>query len=62
MAKVKLNGKTYDTLWHPPFALDVTDTLKPGPNQLQVLVTSTSKGKPALGPTTLRTSNRVTVK
>ncbi len=62
MAKVILNGKTYDTLWRPPFTLDVTNTLKPGANQLQVLVTSTSAGKPALGQVVLRTSQRVIVK
>ena len=56
------DGKTYDTLWRSPFTLDVTDTLKPGPNQLQVLVTSTSKGKPTLGQVSLRTSKRVIVK
>lgn len=50
MAKVTLNGKTFDTLWMPPFRLDVTDALIAGTNQLQVLVTSTSSGTPAMGP------------
>lgn len=49
MAKVKLNGKEFETLWMPPFVLDVTGALKPGDNKLQVLVTSTSNGKPKLG-------------
>jgi hypothetical protein len=49
MAKVTLNGKVFDTLWMPPFMLDVTDALKPGKNKLQVLVTSTSEGQPKLG-------------
>ena len=49
MAKVTLNGKTFDTLWMPPFSLDVTDVLKPGRNTLKILVTSTSKGQPKLG-------------
>jgi hypothetical protein len=49
MAKVTLNGQSFDTLWMPPFVLDVSDVVKPGPNKLQVLVTSTSQGKPALG-------------
>ncbi len=49
MAKVTLNGKPYDTLWMPPFALDVTDAVKPGGNTLKVMVTSTSKGPPKLG-------------
>jgi len=58
MAKVTLNGKVYDTLWMPPFTLDVSDAIKPGKNQLQVLVTSTSKGIPKLGtPVQLKTIN-----
>ena len=59
MAKVTLNGQAFDTLWMPPFTLDVTDVLKPGENHLQVLVTSTSKGKPSLGEVVaLRTTAR----
>jgi hypothetical protein len=49
MAGVTLNGRAYDTLWMPPFTLDVTDALRPGRNTLEVLVTSTSTGQPALG-------------
>ena len=49
MAQVTLNGKTYDTLWMPPFTLDVTDALKSGKNKLAVRVTSTTEGKPKLG-------------
>jgi hypothetical protein len=49
MAKVKLNGKVYDTCWMPPFSMDVTDSLKAGENQAQILVTSTSTGQPKLG-------------
>ncbi len=33
----------------PPFELDVSDAIKTGKNKLQILVTSTSKGKPKLG-------------
>ena len=55
MAKVTLNGKEFETLWMPPFALDVTDALKSGDNTLKVLVTSTSQGKPKLGDVKLRT-------
>jgi hypothetical protein len=59
MAKVKLNGKVYDTLWMPPFTLDVTDSVKPGENRLQVQVTSTSKEQPSLGtPVRLKTVSR----
>lgn len=49
MARVTLNDHVFDTLWRAPFALDVTDILKPGANRLQVLVTSTTTAKPALG-------------
>ncbi|MCF7972926.1 MAG: hypothetical protein K9N55_03840 [Phycisphaerae bacterium] len=61
MAKVTLNDTVFDTLWMPPFTLDVTDVLHPGNNRLQVLVTSTSKGKPALGRVALKTAIRKTV-
>lgn len=63
MAKVTLNGKAFDTLWMPPFKLDVTGALKPGMNTLQILVTSTSTGKPKLGETVrLKAAPRVIVK
>lgn len=55
MAKVTLNGREFETLWMPPFVLDVTDVVKTGDNQLRVLVTSTSQGKPTLGDVKLRT-------
>ena len=49
MAQVTLNGKTFDTLWMPPFTLDVTDALKAAQNKIAVRVTSTTKGKPKMG-------------
>lgn len=49
MAQVTLNGKTCDTLWMPPYALDVTDALKKGQNKVAVRITSTTQGKPKLG-------------
>jgi hypothetical protein len=51
MAQVTLNGKTFDTLWMPPFELDVTDALKIGANRIAVRITSTTKGKPKMGAT-----------
>ena len=48
MAQVTLNGKTYDTLWMPPFELDVTDALKVGRNELAIRLTSTTNGKPKM--------------
>jgi hypothetical protein len=62
MAKVTVNGKAYNTLWRPPYILDVTDSIRTGNNQIQVLVTSTSNKKPSLGPATLRTTRQVAVK
>lgn len=59
MAQVTLNGKTYDTLWMPPFTLDVTDALKAGQNQLAVRVTSTTEGKPKMGETVQLSSRSV---
>ena len=61
MARVTLNQHGYDTLWMPPFTLDVTDTIKAGVNTLQVLVTSTAGGEPALGAVRLTTTTRVLV-
>ena len=49
MAQVTLNGKTFDTLWMPPFELDVTDALKFGKNSIAVRITSTTEGKPKMG-------------
>jgi hypothetical protein len=62
MAKVTLNGKEFETLWMPPFVLDVTNALKSGDNKLNVLVTSTSQGKPTLGDVKLRTVSRQSAK
>ena len=62
MARVTLNGRAYDTLWMPPFELDVTDNLKPGNNRLEVLVTSTTSGKPSLGKVQLKIVSRSAVK
>jgi len=38
MARVRLNGKDFGTLWKPPFCVDVTGTAKPGDNELEVKV------------------------
>ena len=62
MAKVTLNGRSYDTLWMPPFELDVTDNLKSGSNRLEVIVTSTTQGKPSLGTVRLKTISGGAVK
>jgi len=36
MAEVRLNGKGLGILWKPPYRVDVTDSLKPGDNVLEV--------------------------
>ena len=62
MAQVSLNGKTYDTLWMPPYELDVSDVLKKGSNELAVRLTSTTEGKPKMGKTVqLKTRSLITV-
>ncbi|MCU0449437.1 MAG: hypothetical protein MUC97_06255 [Bernardetiaceae bacterium] len=38
VAEVFVNGETAGTLWAPPFAVDVTRLLRPGPNQVRVEV------------------------
>jgi hypothetical protein len=54
MATVKLNGKTFDTLWMPPFVVDVGDVLKPKGNELQILIISTANGTAKLSDVNLR--------
>ena len=36
MARVILNGETIDTLWTPPWQLDITGAAQPGWNQLEI--------------------------
>jgi len=38
MAEVKLNGKTFPTLWKPPFVVGITEAAKAGENKLEVRV------------------------
>ena len=40
LAVVKVNGKICGTLWHPPFTIDITDTLLRGDNTLEIDVTN----------------------
>lgn len=41
LANVTLNGHDLGCLWSPPYRVDVTGLLRPGPNTLQVKVTNT---------------------
>ena len=38
VAEVKVNGKTAAVLWTPPFRADVTKFVKPGRNEIEILV------------------------
>jgi hypothetical protein len=40
VAEVSLNGRALGVLWKPPFRLDVTGTLKPGVNRVEIKVTN----------------------
>ena len=50
MVTATLNGTEYETLWMPPFELNVTKALKPGQNRLRVQVVSTTPTTPSFGP------------
>jgi hypothetical protein len=41
-AIVAINGKAVGALWHPPYALDVTNYLKPGRNLLEFRIYNTA--------------------
>jgi len=41
-ALVVINGQPAGALWHPPYRLDVTKFLKPGPNKIQIQVYNTA--------------------
>ncbi len=55
MAEVLVNGETFDTLWKPPFDVDITGVAKAGENALEVRVTNAYKDKDSglLGPVTV---------
>ncbi|AEU35230.1 glycosyl hydrolase [Granulicella mallensis] len=40
IAAVKLNGKSTDLTWAPPYEVDVTDAIRPGVNKLEIAVTN----------------------
>ena len=40
IAEVSVNGKYLGILWKPPFRVDVTGTMKPGTNALEIKVTN----------------------
>ena len=40
LAQMKINNQSVDTLWHPPFKVDITNKLKKGDNKLEISVTN----------------------
>jgi hypothetical protein len=40
IAEVAVNGKPLGTLWKPPFRVDISDAVRPGPNTLEVKITN----------------------
>jgi hypothetical protein len=40
LARVTINGKSFQTLWKPPFRVDVTSALRQGQNDVQIEVTN----------------------
>ncbi|MCX6877942.1 MAG: glycosyl hydrolase [Verrucomicrobia bacterium] len=40
IAQVRINGKDAGVLWYPPYTADITDCLKAGDNQLEIVVTN----------------------
>ena len=40
LAEVRVNGKSLGVLWKKPFAVDITDAVKPGANTIEVKVTN----------------------
>ena len=40
VAQVKVNGKDLGVLWKPPYRLDITEAIRAGDNDLEVLVTN----------------------
>ena len=41
IARVTLNGRDLGVLWHPPFRIEITDTLRSGDNELAIAVSTT---------------------
>jgi hypothetical protein len=41
-AEVYVNGKDAGVVWHPPYSIDITGWLKPGKNELKIVVGNTA--------------------
>ena len=40
LAEVRVNGRDLGVLWKQPFAVDITDAVKPGANSIEIKVTN----------------------
>lgn len=40
IASVRINGKEVGVMWFPPYKIEITDWIKPGDNDLEILVTN----------------------
>ena len=40
LADVTVNGRSLGIAWHAPYRIDVTSALKPGPNEVRIMVTN----------------------
>jgi len=40
IAEITVNGKQFDLLWKPPYAVDVTDAVRAGRNKLEIKITN----------------------
>jgi hypothetical protein len=40
VAEVVINGRSAGIAWKPPYAVDITDLVKPGANRLEIKVTN----------------------
>jgi len=41
-AEVYVNGRRSGVIWHPPYSIDITEWLKPGKNELMIVVGNTA--------------------
>jgi len=41
-AEVYVNGQRVGVVWHPPYSIDLTSSLKPGKNELMIVVGNTA--------------------